>query len=157
MLTTIPFEDFMSIDSGDLTEAKEKFDINTFENLPLKDMRDYLVKQCGFKVGGIGSSREVFFLNKTNIKTVKGPACLKLARWKSGAGNGGPDAGIAQNREETNILKKYQRKRDCFPWLYYADLKNYFMIVELGTPLSDAPKSFVKHQLESIEDTIEDF
>ena len=48
MLTTIPFEDFMSIDSGDLTEAKEKFNIDKFENLSVYEMRDYLVKQCGF-------------------------------------------------------------------------------------------------------------
>ena len=154
MLTTIPFEDFMSIDSGDLTEAKEKFDIDKFENLSVYEMRDYLVKQCGFKVAGKGSSREVFFLNKANLSTVKGPACLKLIRLD---GNKPIGAGIGQNREEINILKKFQFKHACFPWLYYYNKHNYFMIVELGTPLSDAPKGFVNEKFADLKEMIEDF
>ena len=154
MLTTIPFDYFMSVDNGELTEAKENFNVNTLEKLPLQDMKNYLVKQCGFRVGGRGSSREVFFLNKTNLKTVKGPACLKLARIDGSKPVG---AGIGQNREETNILERFQDKHECFPWLYYYDTNNYFMIVELGTPLSDAPNSFVSDKFADLKETIEDF
>lgn len=154
MLTTVSFEDFMAIDNDELSEAKKNFNLSEFEDLPLRDMNSYLTKQCGIPVKGRGSSREVFFLSKSNLSMVKGPSCLKLARID---GNKPIDAGIAQNREETNILKKYQDKHACFPWLYYNDVNNYFMIVELGTPFDSTPKSFVSYQFDPIKETIEDF
>lgn len=154
MLTTIPFDTFMSLENNSLTEASEKFDFNTFKNMPLNDMAKYLKKECKMPLGGKGSSREVYFLNKSDVNFIKGPACLKLARID---GKKDVGAGIGQNREEATIIKKFQRVHDCFPLLYYRDNKDYFIIVELGTPLSTAPKTFIDNQLAPMRETLEDF
>ena len=154
MLTTVPFDTFMSLENGTLNETRKRFNINTFKTLPIEEMRSYLIDQCGIPLGGKGTSREAYFLDKSDFNMAKGPSCLKLARTKGGVG---VYAGIGQNREETNILKRFQHSHDCFPILYSWDSKNYFLIVELGTPLSKAPKSFVSTQFEPIKETIEDF
>ena len=154
MLTTISFDKFMSLENDSLTEASENFDFNEFKKMPLKDMATYLTDTCDIPLGGRGSSREVYLLNKSELNFTKGPACIKLVRTD---GDRDVGAGIGQNREEASIIKKFQGAHDCFPLLYYRDAKNYFIIVELGTPLSTAPKGFINSQLEPMRDTLEDF
>ena len=154
MLTTIPFEMFMSLENGSLSEAKENFNFNKFKKLPVQKMKGYLENDCNIPVAGVGSSREVYLMSKNDASFLKGPACLKLGRV---GGNMGVGAGIGQNKEEASILGKYQDNYECFPLLYYRDGNNYFIVVELGTPLSSAPRGLVSTQLSPLKETIEEF
>jgi hypothetical protein len=117
-------------------------------------MKSYLENDCNIPVAGVGSSREVYLMSKNDASFLEGPACLKLARI---GGNFGVGAGIGQNKEEASILGKYQNTYKCFPILYYRDGNNYFIVVELGTPLSSAPSGFVSSQLSPLKETIEEF
>ena len=134
VLTTIPFEEFMSLEeqTEDVKQSR-KFNWDDFisrsNNLELLetylDSRD--CKMLGLKKSDVNGQ-------------VDGPCVLKLAIHST--------KGPAQNQAEAVMLNKYQNEMECFPRLYACDNKNwYYLLAEVGTPLNSAPESFVNKQL----------
>lgn len=146
MLTTIPFDEFMSLseqtEDSNVLDDVHKFKWDDFvacaNNYSL--MTRYLDK-ADCRELGVGSARIVYSLKKAEAGGyVDGPCVLKVAIHNT--------KGPAQNKAEAVMLGRYQNKMECFPKLYVCDKRNwYYLLTEIGTPLNTAPESFVNKQL----------
>ena len=149
MLTTVPFDDFMTMDSEALEESlSHKFDFDDFlkASKSFDDLVEY-VNGSGLKLLGEGSARAVYMLPSKQAKSfqAEGPCVLKIAI--------DPAKGPAQNKAESWATNKYQNRYECFPKLYAYDSDNwYYVATEIGTPLDGAPKSFLYPQLKRLHE-----
>ncbi len=156
MLTTIPFDDFISLtqrlDEGG-SFGKAVFDWNYF--LKLRNSSKFMVKYlnaCGIKKLGQGSSRAAYALKPgdAGIKNLSGPCVLKIATH--------PAKGAGQNKAEAEMTEKYQHRLACFPRLYACDRQNWnYILVEMGTPLDKTPAKFRNEWLKPLREFFMDY
>ena len=154
MLTTIPFDDFISLTQ----QLKEDFSDQAFnwnDFLKVSSNPKVAVKYlnaCNVKKLGKGSSRTAYALKHGDVSSdlVNGPCVLKIATH--------PSKGPAQNKAEVKLLEKYQHKMECFPKLYAYDRQNWnYVLVELGTPLDKTPAKIRNEWLKPLREFFENY
>lgn len=141
MITIIPNKEFLELCEGisEANSSKRSFDWNVMlkKSSNIKNLNDYMYT-TNVEFIGSGTGRIAYFLPQEKydgLNKLETPACFKVAHNVKG---------IAQNKAEAKILKKYNGKKwPCFPYLYDYDKTNsLFILCEVGTP---AQESTVEH------------
>ena len=132
MLTILPRDEFKELLKNPIMEDNSyQFSYDEMKS-KYSSSYDSILKYVGgsnCKFVGEGSSRIAYFIPAGSIEIDKtAPCCFKVAKNQKG---------IAQNRAEYNIFKKYGKLK-CFPIVYdYDSTYDHFILTELGSELKD--------------------
>lgn len=134
-MIVIPRKAFEELRSGKIEEANSNLKPLNFKQFTqdvdvVSKVIPYM-QNIAVDFVGSGSSRVAFCVPKGSCDEAKDrPVCFKVAL---------KEAGIAQNKAERGIIKKYGEKEACFPEIFaYDEKRNICLETEIGT----SPKEY---------------
>ena len=123
--------------SEDQNSSKSTMTLNELEDFSDKHKRpnygeiyDFMSQFSNVKYVGDGSSRIAFcFTPGLEPYDKLAPICIKMAK---------NEKGIAQNKAEVDIFKKYGHKYSCFPEIFTFSTSGSYIAMELGKNILDS-------------------